>query len=400
MSDSTNLLQNVQQFDISEQLDAYTKVVIKVSDELSYTAGNDIGRTLTIENPWGTQEMANNLLNSFRGFQYQPYTAEGSLLDPAAELGDGVSILGVYGGLYVQKSTYGHLYTADISAPKTEEIDDKVKFIPQPDRVVERKFLETKATLKIQADLISAEVEARINDVEKINAKLSVQADQIAAKVSKTGGDSRSFGWTLTDSSWELQSNSTVVFKATSSGVEVRGKITATSGKIGGFDILSNYLSYNGQTWGGTNSIGIYLGSNGIQLGRNFRVDNQGNLYATSGTFTGAVRAGNIQYGDDAGYMSGYGISSHSLSGNRLKYNTVGTSYTSSGINTSLGYADWSYGVLNGWNIANNINCRTIVSTADMTAKNFYLNGYEISRSQKTVKDGNGNNVTIRYLSW
>ena len=35
-------------------------------------------------------------------------------------------------------------------------------------------------------------------------------------------------------------------------GAAIRGKIEALSGKIGGFDIQSNYLSYNGQTWGGT----------------------------------------------------------------------------------------------------------------------------------------------------
>ncbi|MCI7638873.1 MAG: hypothetical protein MSS60_03495, partial [Clostridiales bacterium] len=98
----------------------------------------------------------------------------------------------------------------------------------------------------------------------------------------------------------------------------------------------------------------------------NFKVDMQGNLYASSGTFSGNVYAGNIQYGGSAGYMSGGGISSGSISGNRLASHTVGTAYTSSGINTSLGYADFSNGVFNGWNTASNIYANSVVAKSSL----------------------------------
>ena len=85
--------------------------------------------------------------------------------------------------------------------------------------------------------------------------------------------------------SWRIFSGSNTVLKADKNGLEVKGVIRATSGEIGGFDIQSNYLSYNGQTWGGTNTTGAYIGQSGIQLGKNFKVDMQGNLTATRGTF-------------------------------------------------------------------------------------------------------------------
>ena len=46
-------------FDKAEQFDGFSKVVIIVSDEIEYSAGTDTGRTLTLNCPWGTQEIAN-----------------------------------------------------------------------------------------------------------------------------------------------------------------------------------------------------------------------------------------------------------------------------------------------------------------------------------------------------
>lgn len=400
MYDRAFIGNNVTSFSDSPQFDGFSKVIINVTDEIQYTAGTDTGRTLTVFNPWGTQEMANNILSKIQGVQYQPYKSTGTIIDPSMELGDAVTVRGVYGGVYSKRVKFGKKLRADISATSDEEIEHEFPYISKQDRKVTRQFKEAFAQLSIQADRITAEVSAREDAVNEINAQLAIQADQISAKVSQTGGNSSSFAWELLSTAFKLKSNGKDVFIADRNGVQVVGKITATSGKIGGFDIKSNYISYNNQTWGGTNTTGIYIGANGVQLGRNFRVDNQGNLYATSGTFTGAVSAGNIQYGGDDGYMSGYGIGSHTVSGNRLQYNTVSTSYTSGGINTSLGYADWAYGALNGWTLINNLNARSIASTADMTAENFYINGYKISRKSGTFKNSSGENQFIRYLSW
>lgn len=360
MSSSVNVLRNMVSFDKAEQFDGYSKVIIIVSDEVEYSAGTDTGRTLTLNCPWGTQEVANNILESIKGFQYQPMTAEDALVDPSVEIGDGISANGVYSGVYSIETKFNSNLPTTVSAPADEELYEEHTYIPKTEREVTRKFLDFQSQFRIQDGKISAEVEERKSDTKSIRATLEVQAGQITAKVNKNDGSSSTFGWALETASWRIFSGSSTVLKADKNGLEVKGVIRATSGEIGGFKITSNSLTYNNQTWGGTNSTGIYIGPSGIQLGKNFRVDSAGNLSAASGTFSGNVYAGNIQYGGSAGYMSGGGISSGSISGNRLVANTVSTAYTSSGINTSLGRADFANGVFSGYNTASYVSCNRL----------------------------------------
>lgn len=254
-----------------------------------------------------------------------------------------------------------------------------------------------RAEMRIQAGLIQMEVTDRKSAVEQLNSQLKIQADLISAKVSKTGGSATSFGWELTDSDWTIKASSREILKATKDGLEVYGKITATSGKIGGFDIQSSYLSYNNQKWNGTSSTGIYLGPSGFQLGRNFKVDASGNLTASSGTFTGSVNAGSINYGGSAGYLSGSGISSGSISGNRMVANTISTAYTSSGINSSLGRADAAYNICTGITTAKKFISQELTATGKASVGTLYIGGVSVTKKSVTFTDGSGSNVTISY---
>lgn len=251
---STSIGKSAATLLVSKTFGAYSKVIINVTAELYYQAGNDTGRTLEIDCPWGTQAMANNLLSSLQGFQYQPFTAESAILDPAAELGDGITMNGIYGGIFKLTLRSGVLHAADVSAPQDEEIDHEYQYTPASERKIER----------------------RLNNMQ---SELSVQADQIAAKVDETGGNS-SFGWELTSAGFKLKSNGSDVMKVDSTGLTVNG----------------------------------------------------------DGNFTGTVQAKNIAYGGSSGTMNGNGITSRS----------IGTSRVSSGINTSLGNADYAADVFSG----------------------------------------------------
>lgn len=392
---TTFLGRRMRSFRTSPQFDGFSRVVIIVSDEIEYTAGTDSGRTLRLTCPWGTPEMAQNILESVRGFQYQPYTAEGAMIDPAAELGDGVTANNVYGGIYTKKIKFGSLLTATVAAPEDEEINHEYPYKSKPNKEITREAKMLRASLKIEADRISQEVTDRTNAVVKLNSQLEIQAGQIAAKVSKTGGDPSSFGWTLTDSDWTISGDGREILKATKDRLYVYGEITATGGEIGGFYIARDHLSYNNQTWGGTNTIGIYLGPSGFQLGKNFKVDNSGNLTAASGTFTGTVHAGNIAYGEKEGYFSGSGISSGTIYGSRLVANTVSTSYTSKGINSSLANGDWAANCFKG--VAD---YTAEIKIGKVSCTSLYLGGYGFSRKSTTIKDYNGNNITIAYWGY
>lgn len=158
VSEKTYVGSRVRSFETSPEFDSFTKVVINVSDDVSYEAGTDSGRTLTLECPWGTQKMADDLVKNLAGFHYQPYTGSGASLDPAAEMGDAVTVRGTYGGIYRRRTRFGPLHLSDISAPTEEEIDHEFPYVPKQERKVERKMGQMSSQLIINAQQIMAEV--------------------------------------------------------------------------------------------------------------------------------------------------------------------------------------------------------------------------------------------------
>lgn len=396
MADSFNLLRRVKSLDISPEQLGYTGVVIfagqdEEGNNIEYRAGDETGTVLEISNEWGSQAQANAIYQKIRGFRYQPYKAAGSRIDPSAEIGDAVTISDIYSGIFVRQSTYGRSILTDLEAPSKEEVEHEFQVKSPTSRQYERFTRSVRASLSINASKIAAEVEDRKAADDILRATLDIQAQEIAAKVSQEGGDTSSFWWKLLYSQFSVGNQQGELFRVDKSGAFVQGEIRATSGKIGGFDIRSDYLSYNNQTWGGTNTTGAYLGRSGFQMGRDFSVDMQGHAVMASADIRGTLRAGDLIYGGDAGYLSGSGLESHTVAGNRLQYGTVSTSYTSGGINTSLGYADYANGVFNGWNTAANLKTG---------ARGLSIGGHTVQVASISFRDGSGNTISLRYLTW
>ena len=360
MAESFNLLRRVKSLDTAPETDGYSGVAIfagqdEAGNNIEYFAGDRFGKVLEITNEWGSQAQADAIYRKIRGFRYQPYKAAGTTIDPSVEIGDAVTIADTYGGVFLRATDYRDT-TSDLEAPSNEEIEHEFQIQSPTNRQYERFTRSVRSSLSITATKIAAEVEAREEADKAIRATLSVQADAIKARVEKTVGDKTSdFWWDLQANSWNVGSKNKTIFSVQEGGAKVEGEIRATSGKIGGFDIQKDYLSYNGQTWGGTNTWGCYIGSNGIQLGKDFKVDMSGNLTASSGRFEGTVYAGSIDYGGNAGYFSGSGLSGGSVGAGKIVGNSLGTGQFAGGVNTSLGYADFSNGVFNGWNTAASI---------------------------------------------
>jgi len=315
MSETTsiNIRKNAEATQVSEQFDSYSRVTIVIDDDHEISVGTDTGRELVLSCPWGTEQMAQNLLDSLHGFQYQPYAAESALVHPAMELGDALTVNGIMGGIYSQAQTFGRLMQSTVSAPHEEEIDHEYPYISPKDRQYKRQLGDISTTFSVAIGEIRAEVSDLTDDMNQVQSELVQQAGEISARVTKTGGDRSSFGWTLTDSSWELFSGNRSILKATSAGLEVSGKVTATSGYIGngsaGFTI-GNKAIYNGVTsLTDTAHTGIYLGTDGIRLGKGiFTVTSSGALTAKSADLTGKITATSGYIGTEA---SGFTIKSN-----------------------------------------------------------------------------------------
>lgn len=304
MSDVVNLGKRVSQIDVSPQFNNYTKVVIHVDDKTDYISGNDTGRTLEINNPFGTQTMADNILASLVGFQYQPYTASGALLDPAAEIGDGINSQ-MYGGMYTRSRTFGRLMKADISAPQDEEINHEYQFeSPQ-----ERKFNRA---------------------LGRVSAELILTQQSISAKVSKESPEGQtSFSWELLSDSHKWYANGQEVMSVSASGLKVTGEVQATTGKIGGFSIKASAIYNNISSFGGSQSTGVYLGTDGIQLGQKFKVKPNGDVTATKLTVDTLV-------------IGGSNVSAATLNARANNGNSA-YSWTSSNGSYCTGGAYWGY---------------------------------------------------------
>ena len=268
-----SLGRRVTEINVSPQFDNYSKVIIHVSDETTYESGNDTGRTLEIDNPFGTQAMADNILQSLTGYQYQPSDVTGALLDPAAEMGDAVNARGTYFGIYARERTFGRLMKADVSAPHDEEINHEYQF-ESPER---REFKRS---------------------LDDVKASLIIANDNIEAKVSQESPEGQtSFSWKLLSDSHRWYANGKEVMSVTASGLKVSGEVEATSGKIGGFNISASAIWNNISSFGGSQSSGVYIGTNGIQLGQAFKVTASGavtatNISAANMTLTGTLNIG------------------------------------------------------------------------------------------------------------
>ena len=142
---------------------AYTGVRIYVGKDndgvdLYYSAGTTTGSVLEIQNPWGTQAMANAILSTISGYSYRPMQADDTLLDAAAEIGDAVSVNGVYSVIARRDTNYGSLLVSDISAPSDGELGHEYQYESKANRQVQREIAQVNSQFIVELDEIKGQV--------------------------------------------------------------------------------------------------------------------------------------------------------------------------------------------------------------------------------------------------
>lgn len=135
-------------------------------------AGSDTGRTLTALQPDGTAAMAASILAKVSGYTHRGYEGESALLDPAAELGDGISVNGYYVPLVAQDLTFSPLSACDISAPDADEIDDEYPYKSQTQRQIERVYARSQALITKTSDEIALTIQGISGEVETLKVTL------------------------------------------------------------------------------------------------------------------------------------------------------------------------------------------------------------------------------------
>lgn len=134
-----------------------SRVTLLVDDENSLTAGDDTGMEIVASCPHATQSMVNSLLQTVKGYQYQAYEAGAANIDPAAELGDGVTVGGVYSSL--SKIIDNGRGYADISSPGEMEMEDEYPSEGYIAQEFNRKIAETRSAITKTSEEINLEIQ-------------------------------------------------------------------------------------------------------------------------------------------------------------------------------------------------------------------------------------------------
>lgn len=200
MSDKINIGRTVKDLRKSPSFPPATGVRMLINDSDYVEGGTKTGYVFTFESPWATENQATWLAGKLAGYEYQPYEADTGLLNPAAELGDFINVRGAYGGLFYEEIEFQN-YSVSFGAPADEEIDHEFQFVSTQDK--------------------------------KLRQKVS--------RKSPTGNTE--FGWSIDDNGWTVHADGSPIFKVSADGAEVEGKITATSGEIGGATIENGVLT-------------------------------------------------------------------------------------------------------------------------------------------------------------
>ena len=174
MIDKTSIGRSVRSMEAQES-EPYSRVVVYDSRGNKFESGDESGKTLYLENPFASQAIADRIAQNIVGFSYQPYSAKGAVIDPAAEIGDAISIHGLYSSIFQEDSSYGPQYAANIGAPGEEELNHEIPYISPADR----KIIRLNASVGRLGTAIKKETEDRLFDSIQIKASITGLSEYI-----------------------------------------------------------------------------------------------------------------------------------------------------------------------------------------------------------------------------
>nr|UWG14307.1 MAG: hypothetical protein [Bacteriophage sp.] len=165
-----------------------SRVTLLLDDEKSLTAGDDTGMEITASCPHATQAMVSALLQRMKGYRYQAYEAGAANIDPAAELGDGVTVGGIYSPLS-KLSDDGRGY-AGISSPGEAEMEDEYPAEGYITQEFNRKIAETRSTITKTSEEIMLKVEGIDGKYTEVKTTLDGLTVTDASGTTKINGSS------------------------------------------------------------------------------------------------------------------------------------------------------------------------------------------------------------------
>lgn len=228
MSDKYYVGGDITSFSDNGKYKPISRVTLLVDDENSLTAGDDTGMEVIASCPHATQPMVNSLLQAMKGYQYQAYEAGAANIDPAAELGDGVTVGGIYSPLS-KLSDDGRGY-AGISSPGEAEMEDEYPSDGYITQEFNRKIAETRSTITKTSEAIMLKVEGIDGKYTEVKTTLDGLTVTDASGTTKINGSS-------------IKTDNLYVDAANIKGTLTADKIQASSISVGDLKDGSSYAT-------------------------------------------------------------------------------------------------------------------------------------------------------------
>lgn len=228
MSDKYYVGGDITSFADNGKYKPISRVTLLVDDENSLTAGDDTGMEVIASCPHATQPMVNALLQTMKGYQYQAYEAGAANIDPAAELGDGVTVGGIYSPLS-KLSDDGRGY-ASISSPGEAEMEDEYPSDGYITQEFNRKIAETRSLITKTSEAIMLKVEGIDGKYTEVKTTLDGLTITDASGTTKINGSS-------------IKTDNLYVDAANITGTLTADKIQTGSIRVGDLKDGSNYAT-------------------------------------------------------------------------------------------------------------------------------------------------------------
>ncbi|WMT42854.1 hypothetical protein RE628_11520 [Paenibacillus sp. D2_2] len=273
----------------------YTRMVVtyNTEDDLSYESGSgDENHTLSLENPFMTQTMVNNLLASLKGFAYLPLSMDARGF-PQLEHGD---IIG-----FEQDESAAWI---DIEIP-WNQVNIPWNGIVKYKSVILKQAFSFKGGLKMSIDSPSISEQQSEFVVEGSLTQQVNKLDKTAVKEGK-----KYYGATITRTEGLIIEREDHLSKAVFNSDELT--FYANNEKALWFDLPNRKFKFSGTLEGvdgkftGTIEGGSFIGGS-IQIGSAFSVNNAGHMKAVGAEFSGTISAAIITGGQISG-TSIYGV--------------------------------------------------------------------------------------------
>lgn len=297
MSDKYFVGQDMTSFSDNGKYKPISRVTLLLDDEKSLTAGDDTGMEIAASCPHATQAMVNAMLQRMKGYRYQAYEAGAANIDPAAELGDGVNVGGVYSPLS-RIADDGRGY-ADIASPGELEMDDEYPSGGYIKQEFDRKIAQTRSLITKTSEAIMLKVEGIDGKYTEVKTTLDGLTVTDASGTTKINGSS-------------IKTDNLYVDAANIKGTLTADQIQASSIRVGDLKDGSNYAtkSYVDSNAGLSanevdNAIATYIDSTSItaQKLRGQTVE----LLANSNTAVGSLEIAYTTTGIGLGIKTTYG---------------------------------------------------------------------------------------------